>query len=192
MKSLIIVIIFVVTLFAKQHSVNNDLTWKYWNDVWKTYSTEEMSLKYDNDEDMWYLYFYGVSTYALSFKNPTELLGVISKYKEWNITASQNNVEIMKEISSINDGLVWWKTFDDWNNSSQNIKAMFMSWSPQRHAFVLAGNVTSRTNSYRSKVIQITLDWNQVIDLEKALSPESLERYKVDVIKQIETEAMFK
>lgn len=188
---LLAILLFALVAQAKEYTVNDSLQWKYWNDVHERFSDEDAYLKYDPEGDTWNLYFYGISTYAFSFKDPVQLKTIIAKYREWNVKASNNNIELNKEIAEYNDRLIWFKVFDEWYSSYDKITAKFASWTTKEHALVFSGKVQARYDQYKDDKVLIVLDWYQAVAIQKAITPEALAKYKDQVLKTIQTESLF-
>ena len=170
--------------------VNDSLTMRSWNSFWQNFSKGRMGIRYNVQDNQYYLILSSHSKVAAYLDDETVdfLLKGIEKYKEWNRKASNKNVEIDKSIDVLGGSYIF-KMFNDWYPSKPtNMRLRFFSQSGQKHDLIITfDNLRSEYNEYMEKDssdVQYHLNWRQAIALEKALSEESFNRYNKAVVKR--------
>ena len=170
-----------------------------WNDVWGTLTNQDINFKYDKDEDIVYMYVYDImytSTHLLDKKSRETLSSIIDKYFEWNEKAISKEVEIKKNIEIDLDVRGVFKLGDEWYWSSKipssSIQGKFFSQNVKRHQLLLIfGKIQASSNEYMDhKPETLYLDFEEAVELKKALSQDLIDEVilKIEKQKAIENE----
>jgi len=192
MRKLILVPLFFFTTLCSEQINHGTFKGKRFNDVWKQFTDVQCNFKYNNSEDMLYMYIYGYTTTAhlLDKEQRAILTSIVNKYFEWNEKAISKEVEIEKtiDIELVVRGV--FNLGDEWHWSckkpSNSIVAKFFSQNTKRHQLVLSfEKIKSCSNSYIDyKPDQLYFDYEEVLIISKLLLQEALDETMKEFEKQ--------
>ena len=170
------------------------------NDVWKQFTDVENNFKYDQSEDLIYMYTYNYTTTAhlLNKEHREILISIVDKYLEWNEKAISKEVTLEKniEIDLVVRGV--FKAGSDWHWScerpSNSIIAKFFSQNTERHQLVLSfGKIQSCSNEYIDhKPDQLYIDYEEALIIKQLLTQDSIDKTIQEFEKQKSIEDDFK
>lgn len=184
-------------VIAKEYTVKTGLKTNVWNDILDHLISQKMHFSYDTESQslLWYV-DYPIFPIAISLKDTVRrtLLEYIQKYKEWNRKASRKGIRVDKKIGDLPSTTIWFKYGDDWIEDNVMTHVGFFSQSPQRHQLVIYfPKLRSMYNEFITyKPDTLYFWWNEVIDLEKAISDKALKKYIDEVKKKQSVEKDFK
>ena len=150
-----------------------------YNDVFKNFNEAKYAFKYDDKDEVFYLFVTDIFNKAWIVITPEQLAILrnnLAKYIEWEKTAIANKVKIEKEIpnSAIKTKVVW-QFGDEWYKASNlSLSFVFFSQSIARHQLVIDSNkVKSSTNEFVTfKLDAMYFEKNQVLAFIKGISEE--------------------
>lgn len=152
-----------------------------YNEILGSMVDTHFAIKYDTEKDQYYFYTYDFMTKGWVFltnKDLEKLRNILTKYKKWEKTAIENEVEIEKEFpNSQISGKVVWKSADEWFSASNiTIHFSFFSQNKYRHQLVIFSNkVNAFSNEFMVfKIEPIYMDKNQVEDFLHGISSDSI------------------
>ena len=158
MKNLITILaLFVATSLFGQEIILGQITAKEWNDVLKQMIEKKFYVKYDTEDDLYYLQiddFINKAWIHLSSKDIQSIRDNIKKYQEWGGIATENSVKINKVLPNGEYKCeVQWKIGNDWYYSGKwtklNVTLKVYSQSEKWHQLVIySDDVASRENTY--------------------------------------------
>lgn len=118
-------------VFTKEYNVKTGLKAYVWNEILKKFINQSMHLNYTESRELFWYLNYTMFPIGISLKHNVRvaLLESIQKYKEWNKKASQNNIEISKDIVELPSTTIWFKYGNEWqrDKSCNNDYQLFFS-----------------------------------------------------------------
>jgi hypothetical protein len=203
----VLILISINNSVAFDYEVKRGLKFNVWNEIWKTMRERELAVRYDIDKDIVSLRFDLGECVEIKMNKSKrdELFAIIAKYKEWNKKASQKKVKLEKEIDHLTNCDIFFKFAGEWREVKKKyftqsatdffpaVRFLFFSQTPERHQLVIDFGelIDSESEYYNFKTEPIYLWWNEVIAVENALNENSIEKYKKQILKQVEIEESF-
>lgn len=197
---LLIGLIFLLSfgLFADEYSIFTGNAYTY-NRVWKKLDETQFLIKYDDEENIYYLFtvdWLNKIWIYLSEDDLQTIRNTIAKYQDWVKIAKENSVEIDKEIpnSSIRTIVSWLYGDDDWYSASGLVLSFSaFSQTTQRHQLVITSN---KVESYSNEFIDVELeplyfDESEAQELLNGISTEKIEAAKEEHNKKKEAQDLF-
>ncbi|HOF02173.1 MAG TPA: hypothetical protein PLG34_00560 [Spirochaetota bacterium] len=177
-----ILFLLTFTIFSDEYAIYISDGYVY-NDVWGSLTKTQFAIKYDDEEEIFYLYSQDYLTKGwihYSLDDIQTFRNALNKYIEWEKTAIDNKVTIEKNLPiSILNSSVSWNYGDEWYfGSGLSTYFSFFSQSEERHQLVIFSNkIESDSNEYIDfKIDPIYLDKNHVISLLEGISEKSMKK----------------
>jgi len=197
--AIICLIIVLSSVSAKEIEVKKVKCY-YFNDILKGQAETEVVIHYlyspDNPfhDHLFLIFTFSEVVVPLDSIRRNELIGYIDKYKEWNIQASNQNVELDKNIGKLELPMAFYFGSELHIDSWAIMKLHFLSHTPKKHQFcMIFDELQSRSNEYISKKPEtIYFWWNEIMAIREALTDSTMNKYREIERKKRETEEDFK
>ncbi len=187
---------FIVSANAKEHLFFQGKYGEY-NEYSKSLTLEDYAIKYDDEEDVFYLRTSDWMNNAWTFLTRDDLAQLrknFEKYFEWEKLAVEKQTTIEKEIpdSKINTRVVW-EFGDDWYSyKGFTLSFIFFSQDANRHQLVLLSNKATSSNQFVTFQIEgFYFDKSQIQELYDAISEENIEAKIKEIQNQKDMEDLF-
>lgn len=193
----VILLLCAYNVFADEHLLYSGKCYKF-NDVLKTSDDADYAIKYDDEDDVFFLRiddWINKAWIHLTRNDIAKLRKNIEKYFEWEKLAVEKAVKLEKDLpdSTINTEVTW-KFGDDWQSAmGLNVYFVFFSQNTTRHQLVL---YSSKATSYKNQFItykmdDLYFDKNQVQQLYNAIKEETLSKQLEEIKKNNEIKNIF-
>ena len=193
----VILLLCAYNVFADEHLLYSGKCYIF-NDVLKTSDDADYAIKYDDEDDVFFLRiddWINKAWIHLTRNDIAKLRKNIEKYFEWEKLAVEKAVKLEKDLpdSTINTEVTW-KFGDDWQSAmGLNVYFVFFSQNTTRHQLVLySSKVTSYKNQFITyKMDDLYFDKNQVQQLYNAIKEETLSKQLEEIKKNNEIKNIF-
>lgn len=168
-----------------------------YNDVWKNMNERDYALKYDDENDVFYLRtadWINNAWIHLSWNDIAKLRTILEKYFEWEKLAIEKKVKLEKELPNATIATkVTWKYGDDWYSARNfQLSFVFFSQSESRHQLVLMTSKATGSNQFVTyKIDGYYFDSNQVKQFYDALGDNAIKEKIKEFKNNKEKESLF-
>ena len=183
---------------AEEVAYRKDLSYKYYNNVWKQQYDKQIILNVDPKSKEITMYIQetlGISGILLTNKTRLSLIKVINKFNKWNAKAIKMKVKLEKEIATIKPDAYYYKSGDNWTFfKSRPFSIVFFSQSKSKHQMVFKfESVTDYSSDYNThKINTMYFTHTQANELNEALQNWAIKSFLKNRKKKKKIEDQFK
>lgn len=153
------------------------------NDAWQTHRAVDFTIRYDTRSHELVLLASDQGAdfgFALNRAEADSLIGIIDKYKRWNLKASAMDVELEKEIAPLPVSRTFWRVHGKSHRGRRvDLPIYFFSQTEEKHHLVITfprlAALPDGRQTYEPQ--SLYFDWTNAVELRRALEKDVLKRF---------------